>query len=143
VVVDASVAARWFLLDENLVAESHRVLEDVQDDRIAMIEPGHFQIEVGNAVRNALRSNRLIDDSARQALAILRTLPAHMVPLETLLTSGFDTALRFDCALYDGLYLTLAEQLDCPFVHADQRLRNALRGRFPRELWIGEYAASH
>jgi predicted nucleic acid-binding protein len=143
VVVDASVAARWFLLDENLVAESHRVLEDVQADTIAMIEPGHFQIEVGNAVRNALRSKRLIDDSARRALAILAALPAYMVPLDTLLASGFDTALRFDCALYDGLYLALAEQLDCPFIHADRRLRNALRGRFAQEVWIREYAPSH
>lgn len=52
---------------------------------------------------------------------------------------GFEFALRFDCAFYDALNLALADQAECPFVHADRRLRNTLNGRFARELWIEDY----
>jgi predicted nucleic acid-binding protein len=140
-VIDASVAARWFLLDENLVPESQRVVDDLRADRIALIVPGHFQIEVGNAIRNALRSHRLTLDAARTAMATLTALPTQAVHLDSLIAAGFDVALHYDCALYDALYLALADQAACPFVHADRRLHNTLAGRFPREMWIEDYAA--
>lgn len=44
--------------------------------------------------------------------------------------------------MYDALYLALAEQIGCPFVHADRRLHNTLAGRFPHELWIENYATN-
>lgn len=140
-IVDASVAARWFLLDENLVPEARRVVDDLRADHIALIVPGHFQIEVGNAIRNALRSDRLTVDAARTAMMTLAALPAQVVPLDSLIVSGFDAALRYDCALYDALYIALSDQLGCPFVHADRRLHNTLAGRFPREVWIEDYVA--
>jgi predicted nucleic acid-binding protein len=46
---------------------------------------------------------------------------------------------RYDCSYYDGLYLALAEAARCPFVYADQRLRNTLAGRCPRAMWIEDY----
>ncbi|MCX6020737.1 MAG: hypothetical protein NTZ05_03225 [Chloroflexi bacterium] len=48
-------------------------------------------------------------------------------------------AQRFGCSLYDGVYLALALARDCPLIYADNRLRNALRGRFPLALWIEDY----
>lgn len=142
VVADASVAARWFLLDEDLILESQRVVNDLRADRIALVVPGHFQIEVGNAIRNALRSHRLTLDAARTAMKALAGLPMQSVSLDSLIASGFESALRYDCALYDALYIALADQLGCPFVHADRRLHNTLAGRFPREVWIEGYIAT-
>ena len=40
--------------------------------------------------------------------------------------------MRFGCSFSDGLYLALAESLDCPFVVANLRLRGALGANFPR-----------
>lgn len=53
-----------------------------------------------------------------------------------IIVRGWDASRTYGCALYDGLYLALAEMMDCPLVHADRRLHNSLRGRFPLELWI-------
>ena len=56
-----------------------------------------------------------------------------------LIEAGYDQAVRFGCSFYDGLYLALAETLDCPFVFADQRLRNGLGTSFPRALWLSDH----
>jgi hypothetical protein len=37
------------------------------------------------------------------------------------------------------LYLALSDSLDCPFVFADSRLRNAIGLRFPRAVWLEDW----
>jgi predicted nucleic acid-binding protein len=61
------------------------------------------------------------------------------------LTSGFfrlsvGTSLTGSgCSYRDAGYLALADLLGCPFVHADDKLRDKLAGRFPHEVWIEDY----
>ena len=141
-VVDASVAVKWFLQDEDLTSQSLKVLDDLDADRVAPIASSHFGAEVSNAIRNALRPGRLTSESARTSLTTLLALSIETVPSSDLIAAAFEAALRFDCAMYDALYLALAEQIGCPFVHADRRLHNTLAGRFPHELWIENYATN-
>lgn len=141
IVIDASVSVKWYLRNEDLASESSVLLDDFDADRVSLVAPGHFPIEVGNALRNAVRPGRLTVPSAHQALATFTALAIRIVPLDELLILGFQVALRYDCALYDALYLALADELGCPFVHADRRLRNTLASRFEHELWIEDYAA--
>ncbi len=140
-VVDASVAVKWYLQDEDLAQESQVVRGDLMNGRIEVIVPEHFRLEASNAIRNALRPRRLSIERARTAFETVASLPVQSIPLLDLIEAGFESALSYDCALYDALYLTLAEQIGCPLIHADRRLRNTLAGRFPRELWIEDYAA--
>lgn len=138
VVLDASVAVKWYLQDEDFSAEAATIRDDLAAARITVV-PDHFRVEVGNAIRNALRPNRLTVATARQAMTTLATLPIYPVPLDDLIVPGIDAAVHHDCTLYDALYLSLADRLSCPFVHADRRLHNTLAGRFEREFWIEDY----
>lgn len=52
-------------------------------------------------------------------MTTLATLPIYPVPLDDLIVPGIDAAVHHDCTLYDALYLSLADRLSCPFVHAD------------------------
>lgn len=139
VVLDASIAVKWYLLDEEYAQEAAILFDRLSDGDIAVIVPSHFQAEVSNAVRNAVRGRRSTIQDARNALANLLSLNISSIPMDELLLDGLEYALRYDCAFYDALYLSLADQIGCPFVHADGRLHNTLAGRFPRELWIGDY----
>ena len=47
--------------------------------------------------------------------------------------------MQYGCSFYDAAYLSLPELFDQPIVHADEKLRRLLDGRFRRELWIEEY----
>ena len=38
---------------------------------------------------------------------------------------------RFSLSFHDSLYLALAEDIAVPFLHADGKMRRAIRGRFP------------
>lgn len=138
-VVDASIAVKWYLHDEEYVHEAEAVLEAFGSDRIALIAPDHIRYEITNAVRNALRTRRVPVPAERQAITNFLDLGIPTVGANALLIAGYDYALRFDCALYDGLYLALADRAQCPFIHADRRLHNTLNGRFARELWIESF----
>jgi predicted nucleic acid-binding protein len=137
--IDASVATKWYLPDEELVPNAIAVFADYREGRIALLAPDHIQQEVGNAVRNAVRRGRITDDQARAAIQEILTWDFAFVETRSLLASGLELALVYGCALYDALYLALAERADCHVVHADRRLHNTLGGRFARALWIEDY----
>lgn len=135
-VLDASIAIKWYLNDEDHVVDALAVQADFTTGRILLVAPDHIRYEVTNALRTAERRGRL---TALQAHTAARNFLAVSIPTvndDTLLISGLTYALRYDCALYDGLYLALADIADAPFLHADVRLRNTLQGRFARERWI-------
>ena len=140
-VVDASVAVKWYLRDEPDTEFADRVLDDFQRGHTSLFAPNQIRYEVPSAIRNALRARRLLPAPGRLSIADFLALRIATVDDDTLIEAGYDQALQFDCSLYDGLYLSLAETLVCPFVYADKRLRNALGTRFPLAIWLADYVS--
>lgn len=138
-VVDASVAAKWHLPDEPDAHLAVALLADFREGRTALVAPGQLRFEVPSAIRNALRTNRLTSPEGRAAISTFLAWQIPTVDNGELIEAGYDQALRFGCSLYDGLYLALAEFVDCPLVFADLRLRHAIGSRFPRALWLTDY----
>src|SRR5690242_8098180 len=70
-VLDASVAAKWYLTDEQFVAESRVLFDRFVDGSPALVAPLHIQYEVPNAIIVAARRQppRL---SEQEALAAIR-----------------------------------------------------------------------
>lgn len=138
-VVDASVAAKWLLPDEPDAELAVVVLADFREGRTALIAPNHLRYEVPSAVRAAYRTRRLTLPASRTAISQFLFWQVPTVDDASLIEAGYEQALRFGCSFYDGVYLALAESLDCPLVFADLRLRNALGANFPRALWLTDY----
>lgn len=138
-VVDASVAVKWSLRDEADIEIADRVLDDYRQGRIALVAPNHIRYEVPSAIRNAVRKGRETPQAGKLAVARLLALAIPIVDDDLLIQASFDQALRFGCSLYDGLYVALAENIGCPLIHADGRLRNAMGTGFPQALWLTDY----
>lgn len=138
-VVDASVATKWHLRDEESSDAADVLLADFREGRISLIVPEQIRHEVASAVRTAVRTHRLTAALARTVIANFLAWRIPTVGNDELILLAYDLAVRFGCSLYDGLYLALAETTDCPLVYADRRLRNALGGRFPQSLWLTDY----
>lgn len=138
-VVDASVAAKWFLPDEPDVTAAVTVLADFRAGRTALVTPGHLRYEVPSAIRAGYRTKRLTLEGSRAAISRFLSLQVPTIDDASMIEAGYEHSLRFGCSLYDGVYLALAESLDCPFVFADRRLRNGLGEEFPRALWLTDY----
>lgn len=138
-VVDASVAMKWFLPDEQFSQESLAILFALQDGALSLATPNHLYYEVANVLRTSVVRGRLNDEEARQSLVGCLALPIRTYRDREFVLLGFDLAQKFGCAAYDGLCLAVASELSSPLIHADGRLRRSLDGRFDQELWIEDF----
>ena len=138
VVVDASVAAKWFLAGnaEDLVDEAFAVLDRYDKNKVQFVVPDLFHVEIASAIWKAVRLGRIPDASGERALASLMEREFPTVPSLKLLERAFQIATTYKRTVYDCLYVALAEQSKCQLITADERLANALAAHFPVK-WLG------
>jgi len=138
-VIDASIVARWYLPSPPHVDLARQVRSDYQENRISLTAPDNLPIEVGGALHQAMRARYIRSEDSESWYNEFLDWNLPLVETADLLRPAYRLSLRFGCSFYDAIYLVLAQQENLPFLHADQRLHNALGGRFPFELWIEDY----
>jgi predicted nucleic acid-binding protein len=141
-VVDASVAAKWFLPPETerYTVEAGWILADHAAGRRRILVPDLFWSELGDILWKAARLGRMPADTAAKAV---RSLEQTRIPTSSsmpLLRSAFGIATEFGRTFYDSIYVALALASGSYLLTADERLVNALSGRFPIR-WLG--SSSH
>ena len=122
-VIDASVAAKWFFPEEHSAA-AMRLLSP----RNTLLAPDLIWAEVANIAWKRHRRKEITLDEARAIVADLVRMPLEIVRSSDLLPAAFDLAAATGRTVYDSLYLALAIARRAKFVTADERLVNALAG---------------
>ena len=122
VVVDASVACKWFLSEDRSDAAQDVLLED------ELIVPELLYAEVGNVLWKRVRSHDLTEDDAVKVLAKLVSLPLVIADSRPLAASALRIASAYDRSFYDSLYVALAVARNTVLVTADRRTVNSLAG---------------
>jgi predicted nucleic acid-binding protein len=117
VVIDASVAVKWFLLEPG--SDAATALLEVRDTLSA---PDLVLAEVGNVLWKRCRQSLITAEEALSAVGELRRMFSHLYPLPPLAHRATDLSIRLDHPAYDCYYLALAESLDATLVTADRRL---------------------
>ncbi len=137
-VVDASVAAKWLLppADEPFADRAHHLLVRYANQEIQIVVPDLFWAEIGNVLWKAARSGRCSAAEATTALQSVKAQNFPTVPSTSFLDSAFEIACSSGRTLYDSLYIALAEVSQAEFLTADEKLANALAGRYPIK-WLG------
>jgi predicted nucleic acid-binding protein len=137
-VIDASVAAKWFLPphDEQLVPEALALLQAYKNAEHQFVVPDLFWAELGNILYKAVRRSRCSRTVAESSLAELRAQDLVTVSSEALLPEALKIAITFERSIYDSLYVALAVAARIQLVTADEKLVNALAGRLP-VTWLG------
>ncbi len=136
VVVDASVAVKWFV-PENNSAEAIRLL----GARFWPHIPVLLYSEVAQTIWTKVYQRKEIAAvDGREILRDLMVIPLQVHSVTPLLEQALDIALATGRTVYDSIYLALAVSLDCKLMTADQKLYNALRtGPFADDvLWIAD-----
>lgn len=138
VVVDSSVAAKWFLpaSGEPFTSEAVNLFERFTTGQLGLIVPDLFWAELGSVFWKAIRQSRYTKMAAESALRDLKDRRVRTVPSLVVLETAFDIAVLFERSVYDALYVALATVSQTTFVTADERLVNALGSRFPVR-WLG------
>ena len=129
-VVDASVAAKWFLPEPDAAA-ALRLL----DGRHRLAAPDLIHAEFGNVVWK-LHARRVLDaNEAADMVEHFLSLPLEIHDSTYLLAPALQIAITTHRTVYDSLYLALAVELGGTVVTADERWVNALeKGPFTRFL---------
>ncbi|ACB97320.1 type II toxin-antitoxin system VapC family toxin [Beijerinckia indica] len=122
-VVDASIAAAWFLPDEQSEA-SDQVMAALGKE--AGCVPGLFWFETRNLFLTAERRGRLRAGEALLSMQQLRALPLREEPVDQ---DAFVLSLaqRRSLSGYDASYLALALAQTLPLATTDQKLAAAAR----------------
>jgi predicted nucleic acid-binding protein len=136
IVLDASVAAKWLLPPphEPLRDEANRIARDYNEGRYEVIVPDVFWAEIANFLGKAARSGRCTRVEARSALEAIRDYNFQSLSSKSLLPAAFDIASLYDRAVYDCLYVALAERIGAELITADEKLANALAAHYPVKL---------
>ena len=138
VVVDASVAAKWFLPEdrEALVSQALALLDEYDREEVQFVVPDLFYVETASAIWKAVRAGRVSRAFADQALVLLTQREFPTVPSLKLLDRAFQIAAAHERTVYDCLYVALAVQTNSQLITADERLANSLAAHFPVK-WLG------
>jgi predicted nucleic acid-binding protein len=123
-VLDASVALAAVLQESNAAAAAD-IMDRVAADRAAV--PGHWHLEVGNALLLAERRNSISSAQRAEYVENLRALPIE-VDLETRTRAWREIASlaeRHRLTLYDAAYLELGLRRGLPLATFDVALRRA------------------
>ncbi|HEX4961520.1 MAG TPA: type II toxin-antitoxin system VapC family toxin [Thermoanaerobaculia bacterium] len=145
-VIDASVAAKWFLQDsfEDHVDLAEEVLLDLLAGEIELHAPRIMSYEVCRLLWKAClskgpekRAKRLDKETALECVEAFfeLSLPfADTTALEA--ASAIEMGVRYWKNFYDMTYLHLAEELSCKIITADEKLLRSVPKGFPLQRFV-------
>ncbi len=136
VVLDASVAVKWCLPDENLTSQAGRLLDAYHEREMRFLVPDLFWLELANALWKAVWKSKIDAGRADRALSRVRDLGIPTVASFDSVPNAMQLAITHGRTVYDSLYVALALRLHAELITADERLANALAARFPVK-WLG------
>ncbi len=139
VVIDASVALKWVLNDEEHVAEASALLLDQRAGLLELHAPELLGYEFSNVLWVASRQGRITPANARAAIQLFRQLGILYHPLADVWDDAVNLAFQYQRSVYDSAYVALAQRLGVWLFTGDRRLHNALSPHLNCVRWIGDY----
>jgi predicted nucleic acid-binding protein len=121
-VVDASVAIKWFLVEVHAEA-ARELLAPVHE----LVAPDLIWPEFGNVLWKRRRRHEISAEVSHQILADFRRIPLIIAPADPFIPLALEIADRAGRTVYDALYLAVAEQMGCRLVTADRKLYNSVQ----------------
>lgn len=136
IVLDASVAAKWFLPEANQ-AEAQALLVS----RSRLIAPLLIRMEVNAAIIQRLRQGTFKESIARQACRdwenMLGDGMIHLIADEELFSQAVEIAFHSRHALQDCFYLAAAASTGAELVTADETMFDRGRKVVPQMRFLG------
>ncbi len=132
-VLDASVAAMWFVPEEHSHSAALLLAPDYD-----LVAPDILRMEVASALLKALRRKEMAAADAVEALDTLSAAAIRMFPAADHVDTAFQLARRHGGSLYDAIYVALALHLHAPLVTHDAQLATVAKASGVRIALISE-----
>ena len=119
IVLDASVALKWFVEGEPLGASARGVLDDIERDPRSYLVPELFMNEILAVLTRLPRASTA---QVQEALSLVETLGlARVGNGHELLARAAELAVSWGVSGYDAIYLALASLTGSVWLTADER----------------------
>jgi predicted nucleic acid-binding protein len=140
-ILDASVAAKWFLRGEEYEPESLMLRLDYEEGKIELHAPSLILYEVCNSIRK--RGDIPRETAAKLAEAASKYMSNLVVlPSPETFRKVVSNSRLWDLTVYDSSYATMAQELKRPLITADRDLRKQLANVSVPVVFIADYEAS-
>lgn len=121
-VIDACVAIKWFLPEENF--EKAGVLLSTYN---RMIAPDLFFIEFDAIISKKVRQRLVTQKDAVTMFQEIRNLPFEVIPYTMISSLAFDLSSTLPITTYDACYLSVAIEFNQTVYTADKRFFRGMR----------------
>jgi predicted nucleic acid-binding protein len=115
-IVDASVAAKWFF-DESGSSAARELI-----GREPLVAPDLILLEVHHAMWKRWRRGETSFEAVKGIIAILTSALERVEPSMPLIEAASRLSLALEHPIYDCLYVVLAQDRQLPLITADERL---------------------
>ncbi len=128
-VVDASVAARWFIKGEEWEDKALKLLEEYKSGRVELFSVDLLRYEVVNSLWRAVSRGYMSEDDAIAAAEQLSILSPRFIDLSADdWAEVLKTALRLRITAYDSSYLIASKKAGISFITADKEILEKAKG---------------
>lgn len=143
VVVDASVAAKWYLNDEEAADKALLLVRRFMQGHTEIRAPDQIRYEVPAAIARASMgsSPRVELEIGRQGIEAFLSRGISTINSDDLIISAYSLLHQYGCSFYYPLYLALSQRISVALLTADQRFYRTVQ-RYPSIVWIGDYNLS-
>lgn len=121
IIIDASIAAKWLLPDEEDFA-AHLIKKEFAERIISISVPVFIFYEVNNLLKSAILNDRLDVKRAVSLYEAFLDCDFTIYSSKLLLKATFKKAVGLNISSYDASYVVLAEHLQIPLYTADEKL---------------------
>lgn len=130
-VIDSSVALKWWLDDEEYVEEARFLLNEVVTGNIELVVPELWFYEIANGINTAVKRGRISNDTGEEFIEELQSVTATLVPVNSHLSKTYKESAKYNHAIYDIVYMVVAESEQIPFITADKKFSDKVKGEKP------------
>jgi predicted nucleic acid-binding protein len=138
VVVDSSVAVKWFVV-EPYSAEARSILDGYRSGEVTLLAPDLIYAEFGNIIWKKHQFQGLAERDAALIIGAFQKLTLSLTSSAVLLEQAYHLAVTHHRTVYDAMYLALSLRERCRYVTADEKLVNSVGTAFPNAIWIGNW----
>lgn len=124
-VIDTSIIMQLFVID-TYTEQTRRLFQNLIDGDKFYI-PEFCLVECTNVLWKQVRFHEMPQKEAELLLADLRDIPITIVPSEDLLVRALQIGAAHKLAVYDPVYIAIAEMFSYPLITADAKQEAAAR----------------
>lgn len=138
VVIDASVALKWYLADEELGPKALDLLDKYVSEDLDFLAPSLLPYEVVNGLMIAQRRGRIREKRILVAIEGFMALGIKLKDLSLFYPRVLKFSRAYNRSVYDVSYLALAEEESAIFITADKILFGNVKEELKWVKWLGD-----